>query len=342
MSVRRPDLSSMTSRDWIDIAIKVVLVAVIGLAAYFIYTYVSFSMVQRSSTNSARAVANLTEVVKKMPNDANMRVRLADALVADGQDREATKQYEAALEIDPEHSQALAGLALLSMSQGEWRTAEEYWHRVIDLLEGGQYAAQDLRLEKAYYYLGSTLMELKEYEDAAAYLREALRMKKDASDSHFLIAIAYREMDIDDKAIEHLKYALLFDPLLPEANFEYGRMLLEDGDIAGAAEHFRIAADYAPDDRTEPLDELDKLGPVEERIANANEFAASNETSAALTEARVAAAIEPDDAEAVMLLATLFERSGDASQAVAAYEKVVDLKPDDAEAKAAIERLENQ
>ncbi len=45
---------------------------------------------------------------------------------------------------------------------------------------------------------------------------------------------------------DYLLYTLQFDPKMPEANYDYGMLLLSKKDIAGAAEHFRTSADAAP------------------------------------------------------------------------------------------------
>ena len=69
---------------------------------------------------------------------------------------------------------------------------------------------------------------------------------------------------------EYLLYTLQFDPNMPEANYDYGMLLLAKKDMAGAAEHFRTSADAAPD-VDKPQIELEKLGTSEERLAAADE-----------------------------------------------------------------------
>jgi len=326
-------------KRWLDIAVRVVAVAIVLGTGFLAYSIISFNISQRDASPAARAVNNLLEVVRENPDDPQARVMLADALAASGREREATEQYQAALQIDSEHTGALSGLALLAMNQGEWRTAEGYWRRIIEILQRGEFAAQDQRLEKAYYYLGSTLMEVNEYEDATVFLREALRMRQEASDTHFLLFTAYKEMGSDVKAREHLQWALTFDPLMPEANYEMGLLFLSDGDEASAAERFRISADNAPSHRTEPAEELARFGTPGEHIMAASQALESNETTRALSEARIAAALDPENTDAVRLVAQGFEKAGKPEEALAAWERLLELMPGDAEAEAAVERL---
>lgn len=329
----------LSDTRWLDIAIKVTAVLVLLGVLFLIYTVVMTNIRDREASPAARAAANLAEVVRADPNNPEARMVLADALAAAGDYRGAAEQYQAALQLRADDPRALAGLGMLSMAQKEWRTAEGYWRNVIELLEGGEFSSVDRRLEKAYYYLGSTLMEVKEYEDAALYLREALRIRRDASDTYFLLGIAYREMDSPVKYEENVLLALQFDPLLPEANYEYGKILLEKGDVAGAAERFRTSVDNAPAGRSEPQIALDELGTAEERYEKALALVASKETSAALAEARIASAIDPSAIDANRLVAKLHEQLGNLPMARAAWELVLATAPKDAEAKAAVERL---
>ncbi|MDZ4179480.1 MAG: tetratricopeptide repeat protein [Coriobacteriia bacterium] len=323
---------------WIDWSIKAALGAIILALVFLAYTMITTTARDRQSTPAARAVANLLEVVEENRDDPIARLRLADALAAAGRLREAGEQYQTVLELRPDDPQALAGLALLAMDQNEWRTAEGYWRTLVTQLQTSEFAALDQRLEKAYYYLGSTLMEVNEYEEAAVYLREALRIRRDASDTYFLLAIAHRELGSDLKYRENIEFALTFDPLLPEGNFELGKIKLADGDEAGAAEAFRISAENAPPDRTEPLDELAKFGTAEEHLATAAELEASD-PAGALVEARIAAAVEPRNLDAARAVARLYERQEQKEAALAAWERVLTLSPKDTEAETALGRL---
>ena len=55
--------------------------------------------------------------------------------------------------------------------------------------------------------------------------------------------------------------------------------------------------------------------------------------------ARIAAALDPKNVEAVRLVAQLWEKTGDKESALNAYRRLVELVPDDKEANDAIKRL---
>ncbi len=325
------------SSRWLDIAVKVVAVLVVVALVYLGYTIWSNERAKTQNSVSGRAIESLIQVVKDKPRDPGARVLLAQAFAAAGQLDNAVEQFQNALKLDGTNFSALEGLGLIAMNREEWRTAEGYWRRIIDNLKDGQYASQDQRLERGYYYLGLTLIELKDYENSVLYLKEAVRMRRDAADTHYALAVAYRELNSVSNQRKELETALSFIPTLPEANYDMGLLLVADGDDAGAAELFRRSIDNAPG-RAEPMEELAKLGPFSDRLAKAKELE-KTDAKEALVQARIAIALEPANVEAAHLVASLLDKLGSKDDAVAAYERVLSLVPSDTVAVEALKRL---
>ncbi len=325
------------STRWLDVAVKVVAVLVVVALIYLGYTIWSNERAKTQNSVTGRAIENLIQVVKDKPRDPGARILLAQAFASAGRLDEAVEQFQNALKLDEKSSSALEGLGLISMKREEWRTAEGYWRRIIENLKSGQYASQDQRLERAYYYLGLTLIELKDYENSVLFLKEAIRMKRDAADTHYAISVAYRELGSVSNQRKSLETALAFIPTLPEANYDMGLLLLADEDYAGAAELFRRSVDNAPG-RAEPMEELAKLGPFADRFAKAKELE-KTDAKAALIEARIAIALEPTNLEAARLVARLLDGLGNKTDAIAAYERVLSMVPSDTVSAEAIKRL---
>lgn len=321
----------------LDIAVKVVGLLVVVALVYLGYTVWSTQHSVQDNSVAGRAIKSLVAQVKKEPRNAQARVLLAQALASDGRLDDAVEQFQNALKIEKDNAAALEGLGLIAMKREEWRTAEGYWQQLVDSLKSGQFANQDARLERAYYYRGVTLISLKEYEDAVLYLKEALRMKRDDADTHYALSVAYRELGSTANQRKELESALAFVPTMPEANYDMGKLLLADGDEAGAAELFRRSADNAPG-RAEPLAELEKLGTAADRLAKAKSLQATDE-KAALVEARIAIALDPANVDAARLVAVLLEHVGTKDEAITAYERVLQLVPQDPDATEALKRL---
>ena len=321
----------------LGIAVKIVGLLVVVALVYLGYTVFSTQRGVEKNSVTGRAIESLVAQVKKSPKDAGARILLAQALASDGRLDDSVEQFQNALKIEEDNAAALEGLGLIAMRREEWRTAEGYWQRLVDNLKSGQFASQDQRLERAYYYRGVTLLSLKDYEDAVLYLKEALRMKRDDADTHYALSVAYRELGSDSNQRKELETALAFVPTMAEANYDMGLLLLADGDKAGAAELFRRSADNAPG-RAEPLTELEKLGPAADHIALAKSLQKSD-TKGALVEARIAIALAPTNIEAARLVAHLLEGFDKVDEATAAYERVLKLVPQDPDATEALARL---
>jgi tetratricopeptide (TPR) repeat protein len=323
---------------WIRRATWVLAIAVVLVAGYLAYSYYSDVRLRDTQSPAARAVANLSAIVAKSPNVAMARVRLAEAMMANDQQSEAITQLEAGLKIEKDNPQALTDLGLIAMQRGEWGSAEAYWTKLITVLGGEQMSNQDQRLSDVYYYLGTTLVEQKRYEEAVANLKESIKIKRDSSPVHYMLSVAYERLGLPDMQKEELTVVLAFDPSAAQANYDMGLLLLKQGDTAQAAELFRISADRAPSDVTDPKRQLALLGTASDRLGQAVALKAT-EPKRALTDARIAAAIEPSNVSAVRLVAQLWEANKDPKRAQNAWERLLELAPGDATATEAIKRL---
>jgi tetratricopeptide (TPR) repeat protein len=326
---------------WLDIAIRATLVAIVGLTVYLGYAVWLNTRVQAVSSPAGRAVENLRKIVTASPGNANARVKLAEALAFAGRLDEAVEQFLAALKLEPDYIPALSGVASVSMQQKNFKVAESYWLKIVGLLDNTPTAAKNPQLDSAYYGLGVTYIELKRYEDAVGALKESLRITSSAADTHYQLSIAYGALGFLDQQREELEITLAFDPKNAQPNYDLGLVALKEGDIAAAAELFRAAADYVPEDITLPQQELLKIeakGSAAVRLAKARSLA-STEASAALSEARITAALDPKSVAAVRLVAQLWDKLGNKESALNAYRRIIELVPGDDEATQAIKRL---
>jgi Tfp pilus assembly protein PilF len=199
-------------------------------------------------------------------------------------------------------------------------------------------ASKDAGLADVYYYLGTTYVEEKRYEDAVANLKKSLSIKRDSSPAHYMLATAYQRLNLPDMQAQELEIVVAFDPKQAQANYDLGMIALGKGDVAQAAELFRISADNAPAGVTQPKDELAKLGTASVHLASAQRLK-SSDPAKALVEARIAAALDPASTPAVLLVAQLAEREKDTTRALNAWKRYLELVPGDKTATDAIQRL---
>lgn len=324
----------------LDAAIVLVGVAILIVGAYLGYAIWANNQSLRVGSPANREIDAMTQKLKKNPNDIETRMRLAQALSVAGRDGEAVSQYQQVLKVSKDWVPALSGLGFELMKQKDWKGGEGYFKKVIALTEAtAPTTGGPSSLEIAYYYTGIALMEQKDYTGAVGYLRRALSLRSDASDTAYALAVCYNKLGIVDGYRQMLLYTLQFDPKMPEANYDYGVLLLSDGKVADAAEHFRTSTTAAPY-KKEPKDQLAKLGSAPARLAAANKLA-STDASAALSEARIASALDPQSVDSLLLVGKLYEQLKDPTKAAAAYQKVVDIDPGNATATAGLKRVKN-
>jgi Flp pilus assembly protein TadD len=327
--------------EWIRNATYGVVVAILLVSAYIVWMYVGDVRLASTQSPAARAVAALAQVVAKAPSDAQARVKLAEAMMANSQSDQAIEQLKAALELEKVNVDALTDLGLIAMDRREWKTAEGYWLQLVQLLSGAEMSSKDQRLASVYYYLGTTLVEQQRYEEAVANLKQSISIKRDESPVHYMLAVAYQRLGLPDMQKQELAIVVAFDPKQAQANYDLGVLELASGDVATAAESFRIAADNAPTGITAPQAELDKLAKsasASVRMADAQRLR-SSDPKKALVEARIAAALDPANPDAVALVAQLWEKNGDTARALNAWNRLLELVPADATATDAVKRL---
>ena len=325
-----------------DLTLKVVIitliVGVVGTAGYFGWTVYNDRVLAERSSPAGRIIAVLRDQVKAKPNDPALRVRLGEALSAIGRDDEAIEQFNAALKIDPEHTGALIDLGHLAVRNKRLTEADGYFRQVVEITEGSEFESASDRREVALYQLGVISVSQRRYEDAIGYLKAALRIRKDASDSYYFLALAMDGVEDTDGAIQQLEIAVAFDPNFGQAQYYLGQLHLRAGDDVKASQHFAAAVKADPE-ALEPQEALEQFGSVSELMAQARELRAG-QPAQALERATIASHVAPKDPAAALLKAELLEETGDAKAALEAYRIALKLSPENKALQAAVKRLE--
>lgn len=325
-----------TKGERTDLVLKGVVVllvaAVLGLAAFFAYTVWQSRQIEETSTPAQRALAGLRDFVRKNPNSAAGRVRYGEALGAAGKYDESVEQLKIAVKLDPKHTGAYLDLGIVAMIQDDRRAAEGYFTKVVDLTEGVEYQDINARREQALFHLGEIAVDAKRYEDAAGFFKAAIRIKKDSSDSYFLLATALHELGSDDEALEQLEAATAFDPNYPEAHYLWGTILMSKGDDINAAVHLRKALDLAPDSKL-AKDALAKLGTAEDAVRKSAAALAAGDADEAIDLALLARQLDPQSVDAAIAHLKAVVEKGDTKAAKEIAAEALELDPKNAEVK---------
>lgn len=314
---------------------------VLAVGVLFAWTVYSDRQAERGATPATRALLDLEQLVRSDPQNANARVRYGEALGAAGLVDQAIEQLSAALELNPEHTGAMLDLGILAMQKKEYRTAEGYFQKVLDLSEGQEFEFINERRELALFYLGEIALTEKRYEDSIPFYKAALRIRRDASDTYLELALAYRGTGNDKAAKKQLDIALTFDPSLAQAQYEMGDILLAEGDEVKAAFHLGRAYQLAPENQ-QAAEAVAKMGPVEKRMAAAEDALEAGDKPTAVKEAKIAFSLDPVNFDAALLLGRILEADGQKTDAVNAYGDANTLRPNDPQVVEALDRLKGK
>ncbi len=312
--------------------------ALVALAAWWGWAAFSAGLTGQLSAPTLRVINQLKSQVGARPRDAVIRVRLGEALASAGVLNEATGQFQEALQINPKHVGAWLDLGILAMQQGHPDQAVPMFKKVVDLTEGTDMQSINEQREQALFYLGQIAVQQRQYDAAIRYIKGALLIRRDASDSYLVLGQAYKGIGNTQKAIDNYGIALAFDPNYAQAHYELALILKAKGDLLNAAKNLRAAITAQPG-ADPPMEALAALGPAETYVAAANKNAAAGDYKSARRNAEIALAISPDNVPAALLYGSILEKLKDNKTALSVYQQVLQSHPGDKSATDGVARL---
>lgn len=141
------------------------------------------------------------------PEHLNALNGLGDAHLMLGDINEARAAYFRALKVRPEYPASLDGIARSYESQAKDPEAIEYYRRAIKSNAG--YA-------EAYSHLGELYLRQARYEEAVELLEEAVTIRPDFADGHTRLALAYSQLGMFNEAVASIERAIDLEPASPD------------------------------------------------------------------------------------------------------------------------------
>lgn len=322
----------------LNIVLLVVLIAALAVGGVFGYTVWRDRQEQSQATPALRTIKELEAQARKAPNNVALHVRLGEAYASAGMAAKATNQLNVATKLDPKHTGAWLDLGLIALNAKQYPEAKQYFTKVVDLTAGSEYQDINNRRENSLYGLGIIALETKQYEDAVGRFKEALRIRKDASDTYYHLALAYRGVGEDDAAIDQLQLALAFDPSYGAANYLLGEIYLARKDYVNASYHFHTASVSAPDNQ-QVKDALDAIGTATSWYDKAQSQFKAGDLNGAVDSILVARNLDPENVNYMKTHAKILVARKDNSDALDVYLQAAKLDPKDASFQAEIKRL---
>ena len=295
-------------------------------------------------TRGRDALHALKRAVTLLPDDAEARSNLGNALRDQGQLEEAAASYRRALELKSDYAGAHSNLGNVLLDLGRPDDAITSYRRALqirpDYAETHNNLGIALRLQNraaeaaascrraleikpdyaaAHSSLGNALLDLGQLADAAASYRRALAQRPDFAEAHANLGNALRGLGQFDQAAAHYRRALEIQPDHASTLSNLGNILHDLGRLDEAVASYRRALDINPD-----------YAQAHNNLANALRSLGRLDEAAASY--RRALAIEPLYAEAYNNLGVALRDSGRLDEAAASYRRALEIKPDLAEA----------
>lgn len=302
-------LTSSSTEKWLVRAAWIVAgLLVVTVVGFGIFYYLD-RYVHANQPRVERETEQLESAVRQDPQNASLRVAVAQRYLDQGSLDRALKQAQEALKIDDQHQGAYAILGRVYLLKGNLPEAESNFRKLIALNQDNQYARLSPALQYAHYQLGQIAMKRADYATAADEFRASLQIQASDADAHLALALALQQQGQHDEAIRELDEALRFVPDFTEV-------------------YEALATSYTA-----------KGMVTEARYARAMVLLTKGEYQRAATELADVVKVKPDLAGAQLGLGLSYEQLGKRDEAIAALQQVLALRPGDVAAIQALGRL---
>jgi len=218
----------------------------------------------------------------------------------------ARRAFAKALAIEPDHVDALYGLAQVCLSTGEAQQARDLLQRVLNASPEHARARLDLGME---LYAAGALDEARSHLELAAAEEEADPLP------FFALGLVYDALDQPEKALEAYDAALAIDPDYAAALYNKA-VVLESADRADEAlavlRHLQSVDPSSSDAAARAARILDSLGRDTELIAKLRQLAA----------------LQPENTDVRLRLAKAYLAQGKTRDAMRQFDRVLEADPE--------------
>ncbi|WP_319526496.1 tetratricopeptide repeat protein [uncultured Desulfosarcina sp.] len=226
-------------------------------------------------------------------------------LYSRGKDDEALQHYLAAVESQPNYTEALNNLGSLYAGKGESDRALSYFEEALSVEPGNVLA---------HYNLGVEYADRGEIDKAMRYYRKTLQLNPEYTRAHNNLGRLLMNLNRDDEAQRHFRLALEYSPRMVQAHINLGAIALKKESINDAILHSLAAIDLQPEN-------------AQAHTQLAIAYSRLDKMEKAIEAFETAWRLDPNDASIQANLGTALFRKNRFPEARDAYERALALTP---------------
>jgi superkiller protein 3 len=165
----------------------------------------------------SRSISELEELVRQHPDDAELRMALAESYLVDQNYTKARELALAVLSTYPDNERAMFVVGISAASEENWEQAMPPLEGFVAIRSKSPNANMDTSLETALYFLGNSYIHLDRQQDAITALSQAVKINATDADAFYWLGHAYAKNSQHEEAVQSYAEAVRFVPDFVEA-----------------------------------------------------------------------------------------------------------------------------
>lgn len=151
-------------------------------------------------TDPVTTLGELRRIVRRLPNDVTVRLKLSQTLLRIGDLESALEECRAAIKLQPDLGKAHLQLGLTLIAKQEWRAATAALKDALKL---------EPDLAQAHYSLGTIQQSLGNPKAAIQSYRQAIELQPYFPDAHYRVASLLKTSGHMREALQHMEAAAI-------------------------------------------------------------------------------------------------------------------------------------
>jgi tetratricopeptide (TPR) repeat protein len=185
----------------------------------------------------AEAYAAFQQALRLAPEDAQIWTHFGIAYMEQRRSADAATAFEKAIAIDPRFPAAHNGLAASRVETGNLNGAEAEYREAIHVRP---------HYVEAHHNLANLLAGESRFAEARYHFDESLRIKPNQPETRVDYAAMLIDLQLPDQAQQQIDATLELDPRHAKAHDLFGRVLAAKGEAAKAIQQYRQSVELAP------------------------------------------------------------------------------------------------